>query len=54
MPIHSGCQICPMRIIFNMTYEGDKSILYYKNVLEKENSSKNLSGERQNFKQKIA
>ena len=53
MPIHSGCQICPMRIIFDMAYEGDKSILYYKNVLEKENSSQNFPGEQQNFKQKI-
>ncbi len=42
-----------MRIIFNMTYETDKSILYYKNVLEKENSSQNFPGEQQNFKQKI-
>ncbi|MFW9972798.1 MAG: hypothetical protein ACFFDF_21610 [Candidatus Odinarchaeota archaeon] len=42
MPIHSGCQICPIRIIFNMAYEGDKSILYYKNILKKEISSQNI------------
>lgn len=44
-PLHSGCQICPIRIIFNMTNEGDKSILYYKNVLESQNSPKKFAGE---------
>ncbi len=33
-PIHSGCQICPIRIIFNMCNESDKSLLFYQKVLK--------------------
>lgn len=51
IPIHSGCKICPIRIIFDMTYEGDKSILYYKNVLERDKIKiKKLPEEIENFK----
>jgi len=32
VPIHSSCQICPMRIIFNMTYPDDKTLLYYRKL----------------------
>lgn len=31
-PMHSGCQICPIRIIFNMTSPGDKSTLFYEKL----------------------
>ena len=31
-PMHCGCQICPMRIIFNMASPGDKSILFYEKL----------------------
>lgn len=45
MPLHSGCQICPIRIIFNMCHENDKSLLFYKNILKYQNSIKKLPEE---------